>query len=511
MFLTGLTIPVFTMTKANLVASLTTPLSPDGQELSALPESVEWLEVRADISGDLDPDWLRSRFGGRLLYALRSRAAGGAFEGSHDQRHVRLRRAARAYDLVELDGESDLTPNLLTEIPVVKRLVSWHGANAGLSDLKVTHARLSAVPASLYKLVTRAANYAQELSPLSLLDSLCRADTIAYSTGPLGFWNRLIAPRLGAPFVYGLVHADPTFPAEPSINKLIEDYGLPNLPPLEAIFGIVGSPVFHSLSPRLHNAAYRAINYSALFVPFHVENFVEFWREVVEGSALKSLNMPIKGLTVASPHKEAALLTTKAVSPMSLRAGSANILVQNNGSWKADTTDPEVVFRASRERGIQLKRKRAAVIGCGGAGRAIATALAQSEAGVTLVNRGAERGHYAAQLLGFPYIPLSGFSAEGYDIVVNATPVGRDDGEVPFNIDTLSSETAVIDLVYGSAPTPLVAGAMERGLPVIDGREVLLTQVLHQFRLMTDEEMPASLVRENLGFEAETSDLIIAG
>ena len=488
-----------------------TPPSPGGQELSALPESVEWLEVRADLAGDLDPDWLRSRFGGWLLYALRSPAGGGNFRGSREQRHERLRRAARSYDLIELEGEHDCSNDLLAGIPVEKRLVSWYGPATDFSGLKDRFARLSAVPASLYKLVTLAAKNGDELAPLSLLDWLRRPDTIAYSAGPLGFWTRLIAPRLGAPFVFGLVPDGPAATAEPTVNKLIEDYGLPRLPPLGGIYGIAGNPVFHSLSPRLHNAAYRAINYPALFVPFHVETFGEFWREVVEGSVLQSLGMPIKGLTVASPHKEAALLTTGAASPMARRAGSANILVRHNGSWKADTTDPEVVFTALRERCVQMKRRRAAVIGCGGAGRAIAAALAQSDAGVTLVNRGAERGHYAAQLLGLPYTPLPGFSAEGYDIVVNATPVGRDDGASPFAVETLGDGAVVIDLVYGSLPTPLVVGTAARARAAIDGRAVLLTQVLRQFQLMTGEEMPASLVREKLGLEVEPSDLIAAG
>lgn len=498
------------MIKATLIATLRTPPSPDGHELSALPDAVDCLEVRSDLVGDLDADWLRSHFRGRLLYSLRSRAEGGNFEGSPRQRHDRLRRAAGFYDLIELEGERDFSPDLLSSIPIEKRLISWHGPASDASELKDRFAQLSAVPASLYKLVTQAATAGHELAPLSLLKSLGRSDTIAYASGPLGFWSRLIAPHLGAPIIFGLAPNGQAVPTEPTINKLIEDYGLPHLPPLEGIYGIVGSPVFHSLSPRLHNAAYRAMNYPALFVPFHVDSFSDFWHEVVEGRVLESLAMPIKGLTVASPNKETALQIAARASLMTERAESANILVRDNGSWRADTTDPEVVFMAHNERRVQMKDKRAAVIGCGGAGRAIAAALDKSGAQVTLVNRGAERGHYAAQLLSLPYTPLPEFSAEGYDIVVNATPVGRDDGEVPLKIETLCENAAIIDLVYGAAPTPLIAHARATGQRAIDGREVLLTQVLRQFKQMTGREMPAALVREKLGFEAEASDLIAA-
>ncbi|HEV3469641.1 MAG TPA: type I 3-dehydroquinate dehydratase [Pyrinomonadaceae bacterium] len=499
------------MKKATLIATLAAPPSAEGTELSALPDTVGWLEVRSDLLGDLDPDWLRSRFRGRLLYALRSSAEGGDFAGPLRQRHERLMKAARGYDLVELEAERDSTADVLAEIPAHKRLLSWHGDDCDLPSLKNRFGRLAACPAALYRLVTKAAKGSGELAVLSLLRSLGRADTLAYSTGPLGFWTRLVAPHLGAPVVIGSVPDGRSAPAEPSINRLIEDYGLPLLAPLEGLYGIVGNPVFHSLSPRLHNAAYRALDHPALFVPFQVDSFTEFWHEVVRGGVLESVGVPIKGLTVASPHKETALATAMTASRMARRAESANILVQDDGAWKADTTDPEVVFTAQREHGVQTERKRAAVIGCGGAGRAIAAALDLNGAGVTMVNRGAERGRYAARLLDLPYTPLSTFSAGGFDLVVNATPVGRDDGEVPFDLETLGAEGVVIDLVYGSAPTPLVAGAGRNGRVVIDGREVLLAQVLRQFRMMTGREMPESLAREKLGLAVEASDLVAAG
>lgn len=495
------------MTTATLIATLRTLPSPGGEELAALPAAVEWLEVRADLLRDIDPDWLRQHFRGRLLYALRSRAEGGHSEDSREERHERLRRAARSYDAVELEGERDFAPELLDEIAADRRLVSWHGAASDLADLAARFARISAVPARLYKLVVHAAKCSDELLPLSLLNSLGRTDTVAYADGPLGFWTRLVAPRLGAPVVFGLVPEAHAPASEPSINKLVEDYGLPQLSPVEGIYGIVGSPVFHSLSPRLHNAAYREMNHPALYVPLHVETFEEFWGEVVNGGVLETLKMPFKGLTVASPHKEAALLAARKVAPMAQRAESANILVRDNGSWRADTTDPEVALMARRGSGVRLRQQRAAVIGCGGAGRAIATALAEADAEVTLVNRGAARGHYAAQLLDLPYVPLPRFSAEGFDIVVNATPVGRDDNDAPFEVGTLSEDAVVIDLVYGSQPTPLVAGAVARGRTAMDGREVLLAQVLRQFQLMIGREMPAPLVRGKLGFAPEPSDL----
>lgn len=487
------------MIKASLIASLLSPPHPSGKELRAVPESVDWLEVRSDLVGDLDPEWLRSHFKGRLLYALRSQEEGGHCTDSLEQRHHRLAAAARHYDRVELEASRDFSPELLAQITPEKRCVSWHGAACDLSELKTRFEQVSSIPAALYKLVTTAARMKDEFTPLALLKALGRSDTIAYSNGPLGFWSRLVALQLGAPAIFGLVPQGTPIPTEPTVIKLIDDYGLPEIRPVREIFAIIGHPIFHSLSPRLHNAAYRAMNYPALFLPLQVESFEEFWQEVVCARVFDSLGFPLNGMTVASPHKESVLLTARTISPMARQAESANILVRHNGWWKADTTDPEVIYMASRERSIDVRDKRAAVIGCGGAGRAIAAALVQSGAGVTLINRGSERGQHASELLGLPYLPLPGFNAGGYDIVVNATPVGRDSDEVPFDLKTLNTDVVVIDLVYGARPTPLVGSTLAREQIAIDGRDVLLTQVLHQFRLMTGKEMPATVAGEKLG------------
>jgi 3-dehydroquinate dehydratase/shikimate dehydrogenase len=402
----------------------------------------------------------------------------------------RLRQHFRGNVLYELDVERDRDANLLSRIPIEQRIVSWCGDAANVAHLQQRLAEMSSVPARFYKLVNKAASINEEFLPLHFLKSMDRSDVVAYANGSLGFWTRLVGLQLGAPAIFGLVSPGP-LASEPTIAKLIDDYGLPELRPIKEIFAIVGNPIFHSLSPRLHNASYRAMNYPALFVPLLIDSFAEFWRDFVQAKQLDTFGFPINGMTVASPHKEEAFLTAKNVSAMVQQTQAANILIRNNGWWRADTTDPDVVYAASNQQNISVRKKRAAVIGCGGAGRAIAAALAQSGAGVTLINRGAERGERAASLLGLPYIPLPDFDAEGYDIVVNATPVGRDSDEAPFKLERLNDDAVVIDLVYGSRATPLIDSTLARRQVAIDGRHVLITQVRKQFLLMTGKEMPS--------------------
>ena len=480
------------MARLSLIATLLEPPSPDGADLAALSDAVDWLEVRADRVGDIDPEWLRSHFRGRLLYSLRTEDGRNRFSN----RAQRLQAAAKFYDRIELEAAVD--HQLFELVPPEQRLLSWYGPVNDLSTLNERFEQLASVPAAVYKLVTSATAIAEEFVPLTLLNSLKRTDTIAFTCGPLGFWNRLAAVQLGAPAIFGAVGRGSIADMEPSINKLIDDYGLPEVRPVKELFAIIGNPIFHSLSPRLHNASYRAMNHPALFVPLRVESFAEFWRDFVVSKRLDKLGFPINGMTVASPHKEEAVRTAKIVSGMVQQTEAANILVRNNGWWSADTTDPDVVYAASNDRSVQVKEKRAAVIGCGGAGRAIAAALVASGAGVTLINRGSERGERAAALLGLPYIPLRDFDAEGYDIVVNATPVGRDTDDVPFELERLNDDAVVIDLVYGSRPTPLVGTTRARRQIAIDGRDVLVTQVCRQFQLMTGKEMSTAFARKIL-------------
>lgn len=490
------------MDNISLVGTLTAPPPPQGAELNALAQSVEWLEVRADLVGDINPEWLRNHFSGNLLYTLCGRDEGGRSEGGSEERRRRLLEAAQYYDLIHLDADKDLASELLDRIPPHRRLISWSGAATGFRELGDRIREISSTPARLYKLSPAANNASDGLAPLIALRTINRKDVIAFATGQAGFWSRLLAPHFGAPFVFGVLNTPHNGLGEPTISQLVEDYGLPRLPPLGALFGIIGNPVSHSLSPRLHNAAYRALGFPGLFVPFQEGSFSDFWRDMIESQQLESLQASIRGLTVASPHKEAALNSAASISSMVRRAGATNIFIRNGKGWNADTTDPQGAVVALRNRGIAIRNQKAAVIGCGGAGRAVAAALDKQGAQVTLVNRSMDRGLQAQRLLGLPFIPLAEFSADNYSTLVNATPVGRNGDALPFDVGRMPADGIVIDLAYGREATPLAAGALSMGLRAVDGLEVLLIQVLHQFRLMTGLEMPLELARARLGFRS---------
>lgn len=487
---------------ATLVATVTGEPSP--RRLEELAEQADWLEVRADLAGDLSPDVLRDAFPGRLLYTLRSREEGGAAGDPPERRRERLAAAAEGYDLVDLEAERDLGRKLLERVPAEKRLLSWHGPTPHRAALRARWERMASTPARWRKLVTLPRRPGEALVPLGLLKSLGRDDVVAFAAGAMGVWTRLLAPRLGAPLVYGAAGEEPGAPGQPSIERLRADFGLPELPPVEACYGIVGNPALRSLSPRLHNGAYRDLGVPALYVPFEVPSMGDFWLEVVEKGSLSFLGVPLVGLSVTTPFKEVALVIAGASSPLADRLESANTLVVREGVWEAETTDPEGVLGALRHAGREVRGVRAAVVGCGGAGRAAAAGLALEGARVTLVNRGEERGRKAAEALHLPFLPLADFDPGAFEIVVHATPAGRtEDDPLPFDPARLPAAGALLDMNYGGEPTALLAAALRAGRQAIDGREMLLFQAVRQFRLMTGLDLPLAASRRRLGLPAE--------
>jgi 3-dehydroquinate dehydratase/shikimate dehydrogenase len=415
-----------------------------------------------------------------------------------------LRQAADHSDLVELDSDRDLTPDVLAAIPPRRRLISWRGPALRAVEIAEQFRKLAATGARYYRLVLAGTRARDGLAALEFLRDSGRRDVLAYAAGEAGLWSRVLACRLGAPLLFGALETDLSCPDEPAIRRLIDDFSPPDAFPTSRLCGIVGTSVSRSLSPRLHNAAYRAIGLPGLFLPFSVPSFEEFWEDFVECDSLERIGLSLCGLTVASPHKVAAAALASRRSSVAQRVGAANLLYRRDRGWVAESSDPPGVLHALSRRGLSCRGRRAAVVGCGGSGCAIAEALRRAGAEVLLTNRGRLRAAWAMARTGLPCVPLSRFSVEGLDLVVNATPVGLHRDGPPFDLGRLGRSTVVVDLVYADEPTPLVVAADARGATVVDGREVLMFQVARQFARMSGRALPEPLAARVLGLPALT-------
>lgn len=462
--------------------------APPGRRIGGLGGDADWFEWRADLLGDVAPAELTER-GGKMLYALRSTLEGGEGPTERDARSARLLAASKRFDYIELEGERDLDHAILAAIPPHRRVISWHGQATEAVALRQLLASFSRAEARLYRFVTKSEEVAAALAPIQFLAATGRRDVIAYAESANATWTRPLAARYGAPVVFGNI-ANGQGPSPADLSAMVRDYGLPDLHRVTELCAIVGKPVNGSLSPWLHNAAYRAQGATRLFVRFPVESFGVFWRAVVETALFETIGIQMHGVTVASPHKESALAVAAEISTFSRTTESTNVMFRRGRAWHADTTDADGVLMNLESAGIACAKRRVAVIGCGGSGRPIAAALRQAGAEVTLVNRSATRGLWASRLLGLPFVPLAQFTAAEYDMIINATPVGREGEELPVDVTSMPRKSVVVDLVFAAPATPLSALASRCGHTVIDGRHILLAQAARQYKLMTGEEMP---------------------
>lgn len=252
------------------------------------------------------------------------------------------------------------------------------------------------------------------------------------------------------------------------------------------VTGVIGSPIRHSLSPVLHNAAFRAMDLDWVFLAFEVP--------AGDGAAAVAgaRALGIQGLSVTMPHKADVIPALDKLSPTAERLGAVNTVTRQGARLLGESTDgPGFLDAIRQDEGFDPDGRRCVVFGAGGAARAVVLALADAGAAeVVVVNRTAERASEAAALAGAVGRVGEPSEVGAADLVVNATSVGMGDGRVPFDPALLGKGQLVVDLVYHPAVTPLVAEARAHGATAVNGLGMLLHQAAHAFRHWTGQEPP---------------------
>jgi shikimate dehydrogenase len=258
--------------------------------------------------------------------------------------------------------------------------------------------------------------------------------------------------------------------------------------------GVIGSPIRHSLSPVIFNAAFGAAGLDWAYLAFDVP-------EGAAGLAMGGMRaLGLEGLSVTMPHKAAVIEGLDRLSGDAEALGAVNCITRRGALLHGDNTDgPGFIDALQLDEGLEVSGSRFAVVGAGGAGRAVARALSGAgAASVAIINRSPDPAARAASLAGAVGHVGSTSDLETADLVVNATPLGMgvvvttagEPEPLPFDVDRLGRGQVVIDLVYHPAVTPLLAAARERGLRTVNGLGMLIHQAAHAFRLWTGEEPP---------------------
>jgi shikimate dehydrogenase len=263
------------------------------------------------------------------------------------------------------------------------------------------------------------------------------------------------------------------------------------------IAGVIGDPVRHSLSPVILNAAFAASDVDAVFGAFEVR--AGSGRAAVE--AMRALDL--LGLSVTMPHKADVVDAVDRCTAEAEALGAVNCIAWEGSDLVGHNTDGAGFVDALRaDAGFEFSGSSVAVIGAGGAARAVVLAVAQAGAAVVaVVNRTPDRAVVAAGLAGAAGVVGGSASVRAADLVVNATPVGmgqvgmgqvgmRGGGGLPVDPEQLQAGQVVVDLVYNPLRTPLLAAAEARGATTVDGLGMLVHQAGHAFRHWTGREPP---------------------
>lgn len=256
------------------------------------------------------------------------------------------------------------------------------------------------------------------------------------------------------------------------------------------VCAVVGSPIRHSLSPALHNAAFEAAGLDWTYVAFEVGS--GSGRAAVEAAR----TLGLAGLSVTMPLKAEVAEAVDDLSPTAAALRSVNCVVADGDRLIGHSTDG-AGFLASLE-GVDVAGRRCLVLGAGGAARAVIHALAGVGASVSVWNRTAERAAAAAALAGPSGTVVETPSPRGFDVIVNATSAGMagTDGADTLLVDPalLSPGAAVVDLVYHPQRTPVLTAAAARGVTVVGGLGMLVHQAAEAFRLWTGQPPPIDVM-----------------
>jgi shikimate dehydrogenase len=259
--------------------------------------------------------------------------------------------------------------------------------------------------------------------------------------------------------------------------------------------GIFGYPIEHTLSPAMHNAAFKALGLDYCYVPFQVTP--EHLRDAVK--AIKALNLC--GVNVTVPHKEKVLPLLDEINEEASFIGAVNTIVNRGGKLTGYNTDGKGFIHVLAERRISLAEKNILIIGAGGASRAISYYLCQNSKTLQIYNRTPHRAHKLVKdlkrLCSNVSLCENISHVKDFHIIVNATPVGlKNEDPSPLDISLLKKNQIICDLIYKK--TRLLKGAFRKGCKVIDGSGMLLWQGMLAFELWTGKKPPAEVMRKAL-------------
>ena len=443
------------------------------------------VELRLDTVSDPDVAGALADRRRPAIVTCRPAWEGGQFRGSEEERR-RLLTEALALGAEYVDVEWRAHFDDLIAASVGRRIVlSTHDFDMMPIDLVARVHAMRSTGAEVVKLAVKTTRLTDCLPLLELASGGGnRSGLVTIGMGEYGLATRILASRFGSMWTYA---GSLTDVGQLTAEKLLDEYRFRTLSAATDVYGVVGRPVAHSVSPAMHNAAFRAAHLDAVYLPLpavDADDFVAFARA-----------LGVKGASVTTPYKVALYDRVDEADAVARRIGAINTICIQQGRWIGANTDASAFLEPLRRRG-SLAGTRVAVLGAGGAARAVSIALASTGATVTIHARDLSRAEEVARLSSAQageWPP----PAQSWDLLVNCTPLGMYPrlNETPLAVDELTGRT-VYDLVYNPPVTRLLRHAATAGCQTIGGLEMLVAQAHEQFHWWTDVRPAHGVMRE---------------
>ncbi len=433
-------------------------------EIHEIEEKVDGIELRLDLIESLSKEKLSTLMRLPTIFT---------WKGGDSATLIQQLALEPAFVDLEWNVPISLFEEIASRFPKTKIICSYHNFNETPQDLKKLLHSIKKTYAHHTKVACTARSTTDSLRMLAFTQ---KTGCIGLCMGSLGTPTRILAPVVGTPLMYAISKQENSAaPGQLTIDELISTYRFRSLNKQTKIYGLIGNPVAHSPSHKIHNHLLSRLGVNAVYIKMCVEEneLTHFF------SLLKEL--PFCGLSVTAPYKEALQPYISTVDEEAQKIGAVNTLVQAQEGWAGFNTDGKGALDALGK----VKGKKVIILGAGGAAKAIAWEAAHRGANLTTCNRTEEKGKSLAQQVGGTF---SCTLPEDYDILINTTPL------VP---ERLVKGATIMDLPSSPNLTPLLALAQKEGCRIVSGFEMFLHQAAGQLALWLPEK------REQAGRELE--------
>jgi 3-dehydroquinate dehydratase/shikimate dehydrogenase len=410
---------------------------------------------------------------------------GGQFNGSEEARKRILSEAlALGAEYVDIEWRAGFD-DLIAQTSGRRVVLSVHDFQSTPADLADTARAMRASGAQVVKIAAKANRLSDCLPLLEIGRTMGReGGLVLVAMGEYGLASRVLATRFESEWTYAgaLGEVGQVRPSE-----LLDEYRFRSLSDSTDLYGVVGSPISHSVSPSMHNAAFRATRTDAVYLPLpaaDADDFVTFARAI-----------GLKGASITIPYKVGLFDRVDEAYSVARRIGAINTIKIAEGRWLGANTDASGFLQPLKDRGVSTAGLRVSILGAGGSARAVAVALASGGAEITVHARNRAAAEDVAMLVSgragsWPLEPNS------WDLAINCTPMGMRPrvADTPIPIEAMTGRL-VYDLVYNPPVTTLLRDATRMGIQTIGGLDMLVAQAHEQFQWWTETRPPAGVMR----------------